>query len=425
MDAAVPLALAGMLLLSGPLGLVTATETALERANGVRIQAAAARGDARAERIAGKIQQQRTFLGPLTVARVLCSAATVALAAWIGAREFSPFAGVMVGALIGGLYVAIIQMTFGLLAARSPERAALQLSTVPRPVGLIFGVPSFLLSLPARLIARSLSLVAGESRDDILSLMEREEASGGVEEQEQRMIRGVIRLEAKAAREIMIPRIDIVAAEAGDSIEAAAQLVAEHGYSRIPVYRERIDNIEGIVYAKDLLRAISTGAGGTLVDLMRKPEFVPDSKRLDELLTHMRDSRNHMAIVSDEYGGVAGLVTFEDLIEEIVGEVEDEYDRTSPLQEKVGEGEYILDARAATDVLKELFDLEVDSEDFETIGGFVMHQLGRLPAVGDHVVARGLDLRVVQMTGRRIRRLRVGRSSGPNDGDGTRARAAV
>ncbi|MGI8925702.1 MAG: hemolysin family protein [Tepidiformaceae bacterium] len=404
------LAIAGIFLATLVLAAVAAAETALERASDVRIQALAVRGDPRARSIAGTVEQPREFLGPLTAARVFSAAAIVALFAYIGVRAYGPLQGTLLVGLAGGLYVATVQMTVGLLAARRPEYAALRLSRVVRLSARVFGLPAWLLALPSRAIARSLQAAVPDTSMDILSLVEREEAAGGVEEQERRMIRGIIALEDKTAREIMVPRIDIAAAEVADSIEHVATIVNERGFSRVPVFRESIDDIVGVVYAKDLLRAVCNGGRERkLEELLRAPEFIPESKRLDELLTEMRAKRTHMAIVVDEYGGTAGLVTIEDLLEEIVGEIEDEYDVAKPVTEIISEDEVLLDAGVTTDVLRELFHYEVDSEDFDTVGGFLIHELGRLPSVGDEVRVDGLSLKVLTMTGRRVKRLRVTR----------------
>jgi putative hemolysin len=412
-DVGISLAIIGAALASLLLAASAAAETALERASDVRIQALAARGDRRARRIASNVQEPRAFLGPLTVARVASAAAIVALAAYIGAREFSPFVGALGVGMAGGAYVAILEMTVGLIAARQPEYSAIQLSEVVRTTRLVFGVPAFILSLPSRVLARGLRVVARDTDTDILALVEKQEASGGVEEQERRMIRGVIALETKSAREIMVPRIDIVAAEVSESVEEVARLVNERGYSRVPVYREHIDEIVGIVYAKDLLRVVYNGGRDKkLADLMRQARFTPESKRLDELLTEMKATRTHLAIVVDEYGGTAGLVTIEDLLEEIVGEIEDEYDVAAPRTEVISEDEALVDGGVTTDVLKELFGYEIESEDFDTVGGLLMNQLGRLPQVGDEVSVGGLSLKVLSMAGRRVRRLRIARQHG-------------
>jgi CBS domain containing-hemolysin-like protein len=399
-----------IVLASVVLAATAAAETALERANDVRIQALAARGDLRAKRIANTVEQPREFLGPLTTARILMEAVVVVAFAYLGAKNYPPFTGAVGFGLIGGLVIEVVQMTVGLLVARQPEYAALQLSGVVRAASIVFTAPAFVLGLPSRLIARSLRMVTPESATDILSLVEREEAAGGVEEQERRMIRGIIALEDKTAREIMVPRIDVAAADVEDGVAEVAAIVNERGFSRVPVYRENIDDIVGIVYAKDLLRAVTNGAKERkLEDMLRAPVFIPESKKLDLLLTEMQTTRTHMAVVVDEYGGTAGLVTIEDLLEEIVGEIEDEYDVARPAMEVISPDEVVLDAGTGTDVLRDLFGYEVDSEDFDTVGGFLIHQLGRLPSVGDEVTVSGLSLRVLSMSGRRVRRLRGAR----------------
>ncbi len=411
MDSPTVFAVLAIIVASLVLAAVAAAETALERASDVRIQAIASRGDSRARRIAGDLDQPQKFLAALTAARVLSAAVVVSVFAFLGVRSYEPLGGAIGVGMAGGVWAAIVQMTVGLMAARRPEYSAIQLSRVVQVTGLVFAVPAFILALPARFIARSLSAVTPDGNGDILALVEREEASGGVEEQERRMIRGIIALEDKTAREIMVPRIDVAAADIEDSVMDVATIVNERGFSRVPVYRENIDDIVGIIYAKDLLRAVAIGGPERqIADMLREAVFIPESKRLDQLLTEMQGSRSHMAIVVDEYGGTAGLVTIEDLLEEIVGEIEDEYDIARPAMEIISEDEVVLDAGMTTDTLRDLFGYEVDSESFDTVGGFLIHQLGRLPSVGDEVSVGGLNLRVLSMSGRRVRRLRIARS---------------
>jgi len=392
------------------LAMVAAAEAALEQASDVRIRALASRDDVRAKRIAGDVENPRQFVGPLTAARVTTSTIVVAVFAYVGAKEYSPFVGAVGLGCAGGVLTAFLQMTVGLIVARQPEYAALKLSGLVRTTNIVFAIPALILGLPARVVARWVRAVTPDFDSDILSLVEREEAAGGVEEQERRMIRGIIALEDKTAREIMVPRIDMSAVDVEDGISEVAAIVNERGFSRVPVYRENIDDIIGIIYAKDVLRAMSNGeARPSLADLVREPAFIPESKRLDELLTEMQTTHSHMAIVVDEYGGTAGLVTIEDLLEEIVGEIEDEYDVARPAMEVISPDEVVLDAGMDTDILKELFGFEVDSDDFDTVGGFLIHELGRLPVVGDEVTADGLTMRVLSMSGRRVRRLRIAR----------------
>lgn len=385
-----------------------AAETALERANSVRIRSLAVQGHPQARLIAGTVNQPAGFLGSLTTARVFSSSTTLILLCWLGFRHSDSSTGAIVYGVIGSVVIILLQMTVGIIAARRPEQTSLQLARVIRMYSRVFFLPSFLFSLPARLLARSVVAVSPDRNQDFLSMVEEEEASGGVEEEERKMIQRIIALEDKTVREIMVPRIDIVAVEESDSLESVVDIVNERGFSRVPVYRERIDDVVGIVYAKDLLRAFANGGRNKpLADFLRPAQFVPESVRLDNLLPQMRGLHTHMAFVADEYGGVAGLVTIEDLLEEIVGEIEDEYDVAAPGREIISEDEVVLDAREPTDVLNELFGIDAESEDFDTVGGFVIHHLGRLPSVGDEVTAGELTLRVLSMSGRRIRRLRI------------------
>jgi len=217
-------------------------------------------------------------------------------------------------------------------------------------------------------------------------------------------------MEDTTAREIMVPRIDIVALEDDAPFDDALRVIVERGFSRLPIYRETIDNIEGIIYAKDLLRCLTENRRPALKEVARPPYFIPESKKVDELLTELRQSKVHIAIVVDEYGGTAGLVTIEDLIEEIVGEIQDEYDREEARIERVNEGEAILDARVSVDALSELFGFRADDEqDYDSVGGFVYHRLGKVPVAGDEVHVDGLKLRVLSVLGRRIKKVRATR----------------
>jgi CBS domain containing-hemolysin-like protein len=206
----------------------------------------------------------------------------------------------------------------------------------------------------------------------------------------------------------MVPRIDIEALDVSETIDDAMRLIVDKGFSRIPLYDDTIDNVVGIVYAKDLLRCVTEGRRPSLKEVARPPYFIPESKRVDELLDELRQSKVHIAIVVDEYGGTAGLVTIEDLLEEIVGEIQDEYDREEAPIERINETEAILDARVGIETLTELFGFETDDQqDYDTVGGFVYHKLGKVPVAGDEVRVDGLTLRVLSVIGRRIKKVRA------------------
>jgi putative hemolysin len=244
--------------------------------------------------------------------------------------------------------------------------------------------------------------------EEIRTLVHVGEREGAFPSSEAEMIYGIIDLSDKGAHEIMVPRTDIVALKSDATFQEALDTVVRHGYSRIPVYQGSLDNIVGILYAKDLLRHVSaTGSPPQPVDLVRPAFFVPESKRIDELLRELQQRQVHMAIVVDEYGGTAGLVTIEDLLEEIVGEIRDEYDREEPQVQRTGENEAILDGRVSIDDLNELFELDIQPGDFDTVGGLVLHLLGKMPSVGDTVQSEELSLSVLSTTGKRINKVRA------------------
>ena len=235
-----------------------------------------------------------------------------------------------------------------------------------------------------------------------------------LDEREALMIRGIFRLDKTVAREIMVPRVDIVATDLDTTLDQLAELMVESGHSRIPVFSDSVDHIEGIAYSLDIVRILrDEGSANTLIkEVIRPALFIPEAKTLEELLNEFQEGRVHLAIVADEYGGVSGLVTIEDLLEEIVGEIDDEFDVGEPQIEPVGAGEFLMDARVSIDQLGQLLQVAVEGDGFDTVGGFVYQRLGKIPSRGDSVEYDGLRIEVVSTIGRRLKRLRVIRSNG-------------
>jgi CBS domain containing-hemolysin-like protein len=236
-----------------------------------------------------------------------------------------------------------------------------------------------------------------------------------IDEREIRMIRGVLQLDKRIAREIMIPRVDMMTAEIGTSIPELAELMIAGGHSRIPIYRGDLDHLVGVAYARDVLRRLANHEDSPAMIVatgIRPALFIPESKTLGGLLSEFQEQRVHMAIVVDEYGGVSGLVTIEDLLEEIVGEIHDEFDVGDPEIEALDDNVFIMDARVSIDQLNELLRVSVEGDDFDTLGGFVYHRLGKIPSPGDAVQYDGLSIEVISTVGRRLKRLKVTRSAG-------------
>jgi len=319
------------------------------------------------------------------------------------------------------IVLAIVYIVFGLALPRAIVEKRLADATIDRILGL------------GRLVTRLLSPVAWlvdtlanafrtilpgpdavneiAGTEDELRLRRPGLDDEVIGESEREMIDGILSLEEMTVRDIMVPRLDIVAVERTISARELIDTITRAGHSRIPVYRESIDNVLGVLYVKDLLPFV---IGNTiripLLDLIRPAFVVPESKNLGELFTELKRTRIHMAIVADEYGGTAGLVTIEDILEEIVGEIQDEYDSEQPLFELGEDGSIIADGRLPIEDVEDALDIEFEEDDdFGTLGGFIHKHLGRLAIQGDTFEAEGVRVEILQVEKHRVRTMRVTR----------------
>ena len=229
---------------------------------------------------------------------------------------------------------------------------------------------------------------------------------GELKSDEVTMLLNVLRLDQKQAHEIMIPRTDLVCAEVGDTLEEVAKLIIESGHSRIPIYKDNKDHIVGIIHAKDLLRYCLIDKSGevALTDIIRPPLFIPDTKNIKEILFEFQSRKVHMAIVLDEYGGTSGIVTLEDVLEEIVGEIEDEYDRPRPKEIiKQSDGSYLVTGRTYLEDLNEQINLDLESEQVETISGYLCQLAGRVPQKGEKIVDDRYEYQVQDADAKHVR----------------------
>ncbi len=228
-----------------------------------------------------------------------------------------------------------------------------------------------------------------------------------VVEERKNMIEGVGELSETMVREVMVPRIDVQFVSDHTTLEEMYKLIAEQGYSRYPVFADTIDNVIGILYVKDILKR-SPETPFSIKSIMRKPYFVPETKRLDDLLREFKKRRVHIAVAIDEYGGVSGIVSMEDILEVIVGEIQDEFDEDE--EEGIvtmSEGIYLCDARVSIDELNERFNLTLPEDDFETLGGFVFELFGRIPASQEKISYGGIDFIVQEIEGHKINRVKI------------------
>ena len=403
-----------------------AAETALTSVNRIRIRNLAEEGDVKAKRIARLLEKPQIFLSTILVVSnvsVIVASTTATIIAGTLLPNFGEFISTIVLSLIVLIFCEITPKT---AAVQAPEAWARVLAG---PVESLGNVLRPLIALLTFITTNIVRLFGGQTvrhgpfvtEDELRLLVEVGEEEGVLEEEEREMIYNVFELADTAVREVMVPRIDMVTVEADASLDEAMDLIVQGGQSRIPVYDGSIDNIIGVLYAKDLLRTFATNQRpATVRTLVRPAYFVPESKRLDDLLRELQQQRVHMAIVVDEYGAVAGLVTIEDLVEEIIGDIQDEYDKEEQLVEKVSDDEYIVDAKISLDDFNELLDTEIEGEGYETLGGFVYAQLDKIPTVGDVVTYENVTITVLGTKGRRVTKVKVVRrpEAGPDEEGG-------
>jgi CBS domain containing-hemolysin-like protein len=383
----------------------------------------AAEGSRAARRIINLMDRQRDYqithqFASVTVDMLIIAVAAGAWAPALAAStQLGPWTSMAVVVAIG----ALVTMIFGVLV---PEAVG---SSLAYPVAR-FGAPilryvALALYPVTRLmliISRWLSsLFDSEAKvntvteEEIMTLVDAGASDGTIEEGEQEMIYSVLQLGETHASELMVPRIDMVAIEISRPLDEARALFIESGHSRIPVFEEDIDSIKGVLYAKDLLTYWHNGNREHIkgiADLLRPAVFVPNTKPADELLKELKGRRVHMAIVVDEYGGTAGIVTIEDLIEEIIGEIQDEYDKIEQAEViDLGDRRYSVDASINIDDFNDVFDVELSTEENDTLAGVVLGHYDGVPAQGSEFVVAHLKIRVEAVDGRRIRRLIVTR----------------
>lgn len=401
-----------------------AAETALTSISHIRMRNLAEEGDVKAQRIRRVLEHPDTFLSTILIVSNLAVISASTLATIIAVDIDFSFAEVISTVLLSLIVLIFCEITPKTAAVQNPERVA---RFMLRPVEVVSGALKYVVVALTAITSGMLHAFGVETRrrgpflteEELRLMVEVGEEEGVLEEEEREMIHNVFDLGDTFAREVMVPRIDMVTVEADDALEDATQTIVQGGFSRIPVYDDTINDIIGVLYAKDLLRVLATGQAPQKIRQLplRSAYFVPESKRLDDLLHEMQRQRVHMAIVVDEYGAVVGLVTIEDLVEEIIGDIKDEYDLEEQIFERVSETEFLVDAKINMDDLNERIDTDLPAEDYDTLGGFVYTQLDKIPAVGDVVTYNDLTITVLGTKGRRVTKVKIVRKTEPGAGD--------
>jgi CBS domain containing-hemolysin-like protein len=311
------------------------------------------------------------------------------------------------------VFVEAMSKTFGILHS---DRTALALAPLVWFLGRVLAAPTRVLIGIANVLLPGKGIKQGPwvSEEEIRSMAQVGSEEGSIEEGERDLIHSIFEFGDRIVREVMVPRPDVVAVEDAQPLRDVQALVLTHGYSRVPVFHEDLDDIVGICYAKDVLKAIHQGKHDSpLAEVMREAHFVPETKKVAGLLREMQKEKFHIAIVTDEYGSVSGLVTLEDLLEELVGEITDEYDQEEPEIAEVESGVYRVSGKASIDDVNEVIGIELPDEGWDTVAGFVLDLFGKIPSDGEEQAYSGLVFRAEEVLGRRVAKVLIRRASEP------------
>jgi CBS domain containing-hemolysin-like protein len=394
--------------------LAAAISVALTAANRAEIHRRQEEGDSRAALVEDLLQDSERFWLTSMLVKLICPLAAGVAVGRVFTGEADSVT-VLVATLMAWLILAGGQIAGRSLAAGNADQVALRLAPLARGLVLLLSPVTYLLYRAGVRLSGDAPEGYDESiflsEDGLRRLMQVDEESSTIAESEKQMIAGILDMNTTVAREVMVPRIDMVTLPVESTLQAALDVIMAHGHSRIPVYEEHADVVIGLLYAKDLLRCFRENRTDAAIrELLRPAYFVPASKKVNHLLREMQLQRIHMAMAVDEYGGIAGLVTIEDIIEEIFGEIQDEYDvDEETLYQSFGEHAYILNARLDVHTLSKLLDLDLDEEDADTLGGLIYSRLGHVPVQGEVVGLDDWRLRVVSLDGRRINQVRADR----------------
>ena len=397
--------------------LLAMAEASLTRMT--RVRALALREDKRrnADILVKLEEDPAKALNPVYLAVMLAQNGSAILVAILSERYWGSLGVTLISVGFTLLYFVVVEAmakTYGVLHS---DRVALTLSPLVFLLGRLLALPTRALIGLANILLPGKGLAQGPfmSEHEIRSMAEVGHEEGSIEEEEKELIHSIFEFGDTIVREVMVPRPDIIAVEDHEGLRQVQEMVLQHGYSRLPVYKEDLDDVIGVAYAKDVLKALHQGRSNTpLREIVRRAHFVPESKKVADLLKQMQKDKFHIAMVTDEYGSVSGLVTLEDILEELVGEITDEYDVEEPNIEPVGDDRFRVNGRLPIDELEELLDTELPHEEWDTVGGLLMGLIGDIPWQGQSVDFQGVNFKAEKVQGRRIAKVLITRTSKPD-----------
>jgi putative hemolysin len=398
-------------------GLFTGAETALDLLRPMHVKHVREKDGRHADFLQDLLDRKTRFVGACIFASHVCRFAMV-LAGLMLVEGVAPYTknSLFLAAVAVAVPILLLNLVFELIpksyASLHPHRVAVVLYRFIQVSSGLFTIPALMVSGLANLVttrfgAKASFSIANQAEEEIKTLVESAEETGEIESDERELLHSVFEFTDTVAREVMTPRIDLDAMPVNSDPSEVLRVIRDTGHSRVPLYEETDDQIVGIIHAKDLLLAmVDDPKRVSLRKLMRPVLFVPENKGLHELLTEMRLARTQLAIVQDEFGGTAGIVTIEDIVEELVGEIVDEYDNERPNIEVV-DGGWLIDGKTHVDDVDETIGAELESDEFDTIGGLVFGLFGRQPKLDESIESQGFRFTVAETDGRRILRLKI------------------
>jgi CBS domain containing-hemolysin-like protein len=404
--------LAAVLALVVVAGLLAAAEVSITRMSKFRAYHLRDEGRRGANAMVRIAESPARYLNVVLLLTLLTQLGGTTLAGVVAIRHFHHVGELLATAAMTVILFVFAEVSPKTFAVQHTDRVALPLAPFIVAVTAAVGPMAASLIRIANVLLPGKGLPQGPfaTEEEIRAMAEVASEDKAIEEEEKDLIHSIFEFGDTLVREVMVPRPDMIAAPVGSGVQQVLDLMLRHGYSRIPVYGESIDQIEGVMYAKDLLRHLHAGKDTVQLDtIMREPYFVPDSKKVSDLLREMQQRRVHIAIVLDEYGSTAGLVTIEDLLEEIVGEIADEYDREEPESEKVDADTFRVAGRMSIDDLNDLLEADLPHEEWDTVGGLMYGLLGSVPTQGETVTYEDLTFTAEKVQGRRIAKVLIAR----------------
>ena len=392
--------------------LMAGSETAITRMNRVRAYRLQEEGRRGAPSLVKIAENPAPYLNVVLLLTLLAQIGGTTIATSLAVRLLHG-AGEIVATIVMTLLLFVFaEVTPKTYAIQQTDRVALRLAPLLYTLGRALGPPARALLKIANVIMPGKGLPQGPyiTEQELRALADVASDEQQIEKGESQLIHSIFEFGDTIAREVMVPRPDIIAIEASKDLREVQELMLRHGFSRVPVYRQDLDNIVGVVHAKDVLRVIYQGrTDAPLHDVVRKAHFVPEQKKVAELLRQMQQEKFHITLVTDEYGSVAGLVTLEDLLEELVGEITDEYDRDELHVERVNDHEFRVNGSVPISEINELLDVELPDEEWDTVAGLMLGLLGKIPAQGEEVRYQNLTFVAERVQRRRIAQVLIRR----------------